>query len=445
MGNITSRWNRNETTSATNPKLQYELQYKSKLKGHKDHSLLFSALGNFFGKKQASEFFNTSTLGSNNYADQQTETQFQEGKYTFNIDYTKPFSDKITLETGMQYVLNNVSNDFEVRNLINDEWTKDLTQTNLFEYNQNVLGIYGTGAYEATRWGVKLGLRVENTDLNTLLVNTSEVNNRNFTNLFPSFHTSFKQTSNLSFQAGYSRRIFRPRLWDLNPFFNIRNNFSIRTGNPNLLPEYTDSYEISSIYIIKKASLNLSVFHRYTTDVVERISTFSENVTTFMPMNIGTNKSTGLEFNAKYSPTKKVTLTGDFNYNYFVRQGELETTTFDFTGDQWTSKLTTKIKFPYAIDFETTGRYESSYVTIQSEYADVLFMDLGLRKKILKGKGVLNFSVRDVFASRIRQSETFQANFYLSRNSLRGRFVTFGFSYGFGKGEAMQYSGQKRH
>ena len=53
-------------------------------------------------------------------------------------------------------------------------------------------------------------------------------------------------------QAGYSRRIYRPRLWDLNPFFNIRNNFNIRVGNPNLLPEFTDSYEVTSIFNLKK-------------------------------------------------------------------------------------------------------------------------------------------------------------------------------------------------
>ena len=52
----------------------------------------------------------------------------------------------------------------------------------------------------------------------------------NFVNLFPSFHTSYKVSEIFSMQAGYSRRIFRPRLWDLNPFFNIRNNFNVRTG-----------------------------------------------------------------------------------------------------------------------------------------------------------------------------------------------------------------------
>ena len=443
-GDITSIWNRNETTEATNPKYRYELQYKSDLKGHKDHALLISALGNFFGKKQSSEFFNTVTLGTVNFDDQQTETDFQEGKYTFSVDYTKPFSDKITFETGGQYVLNNVSNDFEVRNSINGEWVADASLTNLFEYNQNVLGIYGTGAYEDDKWGIKLGLRMENTDLKTLLVNTNEKNDVNFTNYFPTVHTSYKLTEAFSIQGGYSRRIFRPRLWDLNPFFNIRNNFSIRTGNPDLLPEFTDSYEISSIYIVGKTSLNFGVYRRYTTDVVERVSFFENNVNTTKPLNIGTNRATGVELNAKYSASNKLSFNGDFNYNYFKREGELEATSFDFSADQWSAKVTSKMKFPSDIDFEITGQYRSKFQTVQSEVSGNLFADLGVRKKIMKGKGVLNLSVRDLFASRIRESETSQDDFYFYSFRQRGRFITFGFSYGFGKGEAMEFSGQKR-
>jgi len=445
LGEIINEWNRTETTEATNPKYRYELQYKSNLKGHKDHALLVSALGNFFGKDQSSEFFNNETVGSESFADQQTATNFQEGKYTFSVDYTKPFSDKITLETGAQYVINNVSNDFEVKNSINGEWIADASLTNLFEYDQKVLGIYGTGAYEDGKWGIKLGLRMENTDLKTLLVNTNQNNDMNFTNFFPTLHTSYKLTDAFSIQGGYSRRIFRPRLWDLNPFFNIRNNFSIRTGNPNLLPEFTDSYEISSIYIVGKASLNASVYYRYTTDVVERVSTFENNVNTTMPMNIGTKRSTGLEINAKYAASKKLTFNGDFNYNYFNRQGELELTSFDFNADQWSSKVTSKIKFPAGIDFEITGQYRSKYQTVQSEVSGNLFADIGLRKKMIKGRGVLSFSVRDLFASRIRESVTSQDDFYIYSFRQRGRFITMGFSYGFGKGEAMEFSGSKRH
>ncbi len=62
----------------------------------------------------------------------------------------------------------------------------------------------------------------------------------------------------------------------------------------------------------------------------------------------------------------------------------------------------------------------------------------------MKGKMILNLSVRDIFASRIRERVTDQPDFYLYDYFNRGRFVTAGISYGFGKGEAMEFSGQKR-
>lgn len=445
-GNVASEWNRTEETEATNPKWQYELQYKREFKDNEEHMLLFSALGNFFGKELSSEFENTTIAGADNSGEQQTNTAFQEAKYTFKLDYTRPVSEAVTLETGAQYVMNNVSNDFAVSDLVEGDWVKNPNLTNIFDWDQKVLGIYGTTAYEGDKWGVKLGLRMEHTNLYTLLQNTDEENTQNYTNLFPSVHTSYKMSENYSVQAGYSRRIFRPRLWDLNPFFNIRNNFSIRTGNPNLRPTFTDSYEISSIYHVGKASMNFSVYYRYTTDVVERVSFFENNVNTTRPVNIGTNEDIGLEINGKVSPTDWLTINGDANYRYFSREGEFEemSTSFDFRGDQWSAKANAKFKLPAKIDFELTGRYISRVQTVQSVISSNLFADLGLRKKILNGKGVLNFSIRDIFASRIRESETFQENFYAYSFSQRGRFITFGFSYGFGKGEAMEYSGRRR-
>ena len=230
----------------------------------------------------------------------------------------------------------------------------------------------------------------------------------------------------------------------MNPFFNIRNNFVIRAGNPDLQPEFTDSYEVSSIYILDKISLNFSVYHRYTTEVIERISLFDNNVTTFIPYNIGTNQATGFEFNTKISPKKWLTLNGDVNINYFNRKGEFEGQNFDFDATVWSTKWTGKVKLPKDIDFEVTGRYESEEQTIQGMRSDILFADLGVRKKILKGKAVVNLGVRDIFASRIRENETIQTNFYAYSRNLRGRFVTLSFSYGFGKGEAMEYSGKRR-
>ncbi len=443
-GGITSQWERNEVTEAKNPKFQYELQYKKDFKGDEEHTLLFSALGNFFGKDQSSDFANTTISGNDNNSQQKTRTDFKESVFTFKLDYTNPFTEELTLETGAQYVLNDVANDYEVNNLIDGTFVNDPGLTNVFEYNQNVLGLYGTGSYEGKKWGVKGGIRLEQTDLTTLLATTDEANDQNYTNFFPSVHTSYKFTEKVSLQAGYSKRIYRPRMWDLNPFFNIRNNFSIRQGNPALMPEFTDSYELTSIYILGKASLNFGVYYRYTSDVIERVSTFENNVSTFRPENIGTNRTTGIEFNAKYSPAKWLTLNGDFNYGQFARTGIFENTVFDFNGDQWSSKLMGKIKLPADMDLEMTGNYRSSYRTVQSEMSDYLYMDLGLRKNILNGKAVLNLSVRDLFASRIDESQIAQAEFEVYNRRQRGRFIALGFSYGFGKGEAMQYSGQRR-
>ncbi|MFD1163136.1 MULTISPECIES: TonB-dependent receptor domain-containing protein [Hwangdonia] len=440
----TDSWLRNEITEADNPKLRYELQYKKNFKRHKDQSLLFSALGNSFRKDQFSDFENTVVLGNDDDFKQKTRTDYTLEDYTFKLDYTHPFLEKYTIETGSQYVINSVSNDFAVSDLVNDEWINNPDLTNVFDFNQKVLGIYTTAAYEGDTWGIKLGVRLENTNLDTLLQTTNEQNGDNYTNLFPSIHTSYKINDNFSLQAGFSKRIRRPGLRELNPFSNIRNNFSISTGNPDLKPEYTDSYEITSIHKIGKTTLNFSLYNRYTVDVVERISTFSNNVSTSRPENVGTNTTTGFEANGKYAPTNWFSVNGDFNINYFYRKGVFETVSFDFKGNQWATSLTTKFKLPSEFDLEISGDYRSRYKTVQNEIADNFFTDMGLRKKILKGKVILNLSIRDVFASRIDESTTNQPDFYLFNSRKRGRFVIFGVSYGFGKGEAMEFSGQRR-
>ena len=441
---LTDGFHRRELTTATNPKYSYELQYKKDFEGNEDQTLLLSATGNLFAKDQSSEFDNIITLGDDEDLQQRTRTDFSQAEYTFKADYTHPWAEKYTVETGAQYQINDVENDFAISDFGDSGFIENPDLTNVFEWVQNVLGVYTTAAYEGDKWGIKLGVRFEDTDVNTLLQNTDVRNEQKYSNFFPSGHTSYKINDDLSLQAGYSKRIFRPRLWDLNPFFNIRNNFSISTGNTDLQPEFTDSYELTSIYKLGKTSMNLGVFYRHTEDVVERVVEFEDNVSISRPENIGINNTAGIEFNAKYIPTKWLSFTNDFNYSRFMREGDFDGASFDFKGDQWSTRLTGKFKLPADFDLELTGNYQSGYRTLQQEITENLFMDFGARKKILKGKAILNLSVRDVFASRIQESITSQPNFYLRDFSQQGRFVTFGISFGFGKGEAMEFSGQKQ-
>lgn len=443
QSNLDRSWLREEDTKATNPKFEYEFQYKRDFENHEDRDLIFSAMGSYFGKVKESDFNDRTLLGSSSDLNQRSETDFGEMQYTYKLDYTHPFLEKYKVEIGSQYVINDVSNDFTVENLENGVYIADPNFTNEFEYDQDVLGAYVTGAYEGDKWGLMGGLRLENTNLETRLQNTQERNSTNYTNLFPSIHTSYKVNKQLSFQGGYSKRIYRPQLWDLNPFFSFRDNFNISTGNPELDPEFTDSYEFTSIYIQEKYSLNFGIYDRYTTEVIERVRSFNDNVTLTKPLNIGNRNTIGFEFNGKYAPSKTLSFMTDFNWNRFSRDGQYEDQTFDFTGTRWTSRLSVKLKLPSKIDLEFTGNYRSKYRTVQGNQSATAFLNLGARKKIMKGKMVLNLSVRDVFASRIQEQIIDQDTYNLYSHRQRGRFVTFGVSYAFGKGEAMEFSGSK--
>lgn len=442
---LQSGWLREETTEATNPKWQYEMQFKSDFSEDEGHFLLLSAIGSSFAKDQSSSFINTPTFGEGAQSAQQlSDNDFSQAEYTFQADYTKPFGDKVTLETGGQYFITKVTNDYAISDFESGDWVVIPELSNNFFYTQKVLGLYGTGAYEEDKFGLKLGLRMESTEINTLLEETNEENNQNFTNLFPTLHASYKVAKTFSVQGGYSRRISRPRFFDLNPFVNIRNTFSVSTGNPDLLPEYTDSYEVTGILDHSLFSMSASIYHRYITQTVEDVTTFENGINVTRPMNIGTNNVTGLEVNGKMTPTDWWSLSADFNYNYFDRSGTFEAVPFGFKSNQWTSRLTNKFDLPADFSLEVVGDYRSSYQTFQRNISGFATADIGVRKKIIKGKVIVNLSVRDVFASRISESENLNPDFYQYNYRRRGRFVTFGVSYGFGKGEAMEYSGGRR-
>lgn len=444
LGAIESQFTRFETTRANNPKWRYELNYNKEFRNNKEHTLQFSTLGRFFGKDLSSDFQNVYSVGENGAVDQRTRTFFFQSDFTFKVDYNNPITENFTLELGSQYDMNDVGNDFQVDNF-DSVWVVNEDLTNNFLFDQKVLGVYGTGAFENNTWGVKLGARLENTDLNTLLETTNQANRQNYTNFFPTFHTSYKFSKRYSVQAGYSRRIYRPRLWDLNPFFNVRDNFNIRTGNPNLRPVFSDSYELTAIFIFNKISINTSVYHLFERDIFEMVSTFEDDVRISTRENLGTKAKTGWEVNGKYRVAKWFTAMGDFNYGYFVRRGSFEGQSFDFEGDQWSSQLTLKFELKGDISIELTPQHRSRVRTVQGMNLGQTFVDAGIRKKLWKGKAVVNFAVRDIFASRVQIREVVQPNFELYNFSQRGRFLTLGFSYSFGKGEAVSYSGGGRY
>ena len=55
---------------------------------------------------------------------------------------------------------------------------------------------------------------------------------------------------------------------------------------------------------------------------------------------------------------------GDFNYNSFDRKASWQNQSFDFNGNNWSSEITSKFKFPKDLDLEMSWNYQSGLKTI---------------------------------------------------------------------------------
>ena len=433
---------RTEDTESTNPKWQYDLNYKKEFTDNKEHVLTANLTGSYFGKDKESFFTNTGSINSL-LLDQKIVDDFYEARYNFQTDYVHPFSKELTLESGAKYNLTKSEAELIKSNKNNSNWIVLPNQSNLFNYERNIIAVYSTFAFENDRWGTKIGLRVENEHTNSYLENTN-ANKQNNTNLFPSIHSSLKFSKEFSLQAGYSRRIRRPHLWDLNPFESFNDPFNVKVGNPDLKPSFSNSYEITAIKIFNLGSINTSLFYTKTSDVVDDIYQIKNNVKTVMPLNVGYSKKLGFELNSKIEPVKWLSLLVEGNYFHYQRTGEYQNQNFDFSNEYWSTRFTTKFKLPYDIDLEYKFRYRSRYKALQGYYKESHYSDLGIRKQFMKGRAVVNLSVKDLFNTRKHVFESENEQFYTYNSHQRSkRIIVLGFSFGFGKGDTMEYSGLK--
>ncbi|MCT4647208.1 MAG: TonB-dependent receptor [Carboxylicivirga sp.] len=444
QNNVFEKSERQELTEGTNPKLEFQFNYEKQFERHKDQKFTLHASGSHFGKDKTSNFENRVIIGDASDSKQYNKTDFSEKEYNFMADYVHPFNENTTLEGGAKYLMETLINDYALFNWEEKQWKEDFNYTNEFEYKQYTTALYSTFDQKFGAFGIKAGLRMEHTQVNTLLRNTDTKKETAYNDWFPSAHASYKFNKGLSIQAGYSRRISRPRMWDVNPFFSIRDVYNIQTGNPDLKPEYTNAFEITGVSIWEGASLSTSLFHRRTSDAITNVIKLEDDRTISTKENVGNNYSTGLELNSKLSPAKWLSFMVDATFSSYNREGQFENTNFDFSSTAYSARLTTKLKLPADYDVEMRLRHNSDYEDIQNLYKARTTIDLGLRKKIMKGRGVIHLNVSDLTKSNRRTSISDQAGFYRFDERRRdGRRVILGFSYGFGKGEAMEFSGQK--
>ncbi len=217
-----------------------------------------------------------------------------------------------------------------------------------------------------------LGIRVEATDRRI------EVGDSTYTfsaiDPFPSLHVSYHRDVANQFSISYSRRIWHPRHWQINPFKRVIDEFTLQRGNPALKPEYSHSFEAGYQRIFGgKGHAGVEAFYRRTDNNIEYLPDYEGTKVVYTWRNAGFTTSSGVEVYATYYPWKLLTL--NFSLDLYDHRVYLDSTTRSFTYDAKGS--VTLGRGP--IGLQLSGRYSGPRYVPGGVQKATYSLDLGLR------------------------------------------------------------------
>lgn len=359
------------------------------------------------------------------------------------LDYTLPLKGKSKVEAGLKMTGQDMDVDYIVEQRLNDEldWNILGDFYNSLNYDEKIYAAYFMYANEVGKISYQVGLRNEYSNVKSTFHLTDEKYERTYNGIFPTAHISYKKDETSSYQLSFSKRINRPRRWHLMPFFSFSNERTFFTGNPELNPSYTYSYEASKLNFWDKGSFLASVYYRHSTDIIDRLFLsvdVDENRAMIKPFNIGTSNDYGVELTGSYKPTKKLKLRANCNIFRQVIDAEFIQTTGDVTrvlnldtdAYSWNARLSANYILPKDIVFQTSFNYRAATQDTQGEVEPRYAWDMGFSKDILKGKGTFSLSVRDILNSRRRRATSVTPDFVSNYNfQWNSRTIRANFSY----------------
>jgi iron complex outermembrane receptor protein len=277
---------------------------------------------------------------------------------------------------------------------------------NNFDYKENINAVYVNYNRQFKGIMVQAGVRVENTeskghsagfrhDYNTgNNIAIDSLLDRSYTNPFPSAAITFNKNPMKQWGLSYSRRIDRPSYQNLNPFeFNL-DKYTFQRGNPNLQPQYTNSFSLTYVY---KYKLTTRLSYSHVSDVF-----------TIIPKNEGTRAFITNENLAKQNivslnvsmPVQYKWYSLFFNVNSYYSHFQGEATDYHVDVDVFSYNIYAQQTFKLS---KNTTAELSTFYTGPSVWQGAFetkplgFVDLGLQQTILKGKATVKASVTDVF------------------------------------------------
>ena len=357
-----------------------------------------------------------------------------EGRSQFlgQLDYEQTVGD-FKFTTGWRSTIQETTQDAGFETLTGGgDFARVDSLSNVFRYNEDVHALYVTFGGKIDKITFNMGLRAEQAyTTSNLLEPDPEVFENDYFKVYPSIYAGYAFDDNTTLQASYSRRIERPRGYALNPFVDRGDPFNLRTGNPFLLPELINSFELNVQQQYGQGTFTGGVYFRQLNDIISRITRIQDGgVSLSTRDNLDRGRSYGIELIATYKPLPKLDLTFSGNGYRSEILGNNDDENIDQNGYLFSGNVQGSYELPAEVKMQFTYFYRSPGVRPQGRIEAIQSLDLGFRKDILKDKGALTLRVTDLFNQRRYRFTTETGGITTISNFQReSRIVYLGFQY----------------
>ena len=357
----------------------------------------------------------------------------QENDLRTKADYEIPIGKTGKFGAGYQGRYVNNEGEYHLQNYIGTSWIEDNSQQDKLNFKDQFHAGYVTLSNSMSLFNYQLGLRTEYEDriLNQQIQKKSYKVNR--IDLFPTVHLTKQLPQKFQLQASYTRRTNRPQQWNINPFVVHIDPQSIRQGNPGLLPEFSNSFELNIEKKLSEASmLSFEGFMRQTDNLIEQVSKFDQpiQITTNTFDNIDHDRSVGAEFMANlelykwFSVNSSVSL---YNYQLF---GSTLTPGISTSTNSWDLHINPTLRMGKKTTIQLMYMYNAPSITSQGTRSGYYFTSLGIKQSILKNKGTLSLQARNLIGNMSMNSTTQSPNQYRTgrfEHELKTVMLTFSY------------------
>jgi len=352
------------------------------------------------------------------------------------VDYYDPIGEEGKFELGYKSNFRKTNSNYRADVFDNNQliWINIPNVTNDFIYNTQTHAVYTNYGLKLGSFAFQTGIRLEQTITNANQVTQNKNFDKNYFGIFPSIFLTQSITKTQDIQISYTRRINRPRSGAVNPFIDYSDPQNLRAGNPDLNPEYINSFEMGYLKYFDNFSLTSNLFYKLTNDVINRITVLTDSGVTFTTFkNLATSNSYGLELIASGQLLKWWFLNGNFSYFRSIVKGNYGEGDLDNSSYTWSARLNSTFSFPNLFDMQFAYNYNGKIVTAQGTTDPFQSFDFALKKDLFDKKFSIGFRVSDLFNSFKFSTTSTGLNFSQTgsrKRDSRNAFITVTYRFG---------------